>query len=328
VSEELLRLAGKDRDSGSTVTAHFMLGFSLLLMGDLAPAEEHYTQGLKLYRHGQSIQRYTFLWDPGIGCYCNSSRTLWLLGFPHKALERIQQAIALFRSQADLRGLALAIGMSVGACDYRNDYPGIQEHAEAVIAIAREKDIADYLAPATIFHGYALAMQDRLEEGIAEIREGLGAMRIAGTDVFAPEWMSLLIKALMKAGRIEESLAYVAEALAIINRTGERHWEGEIHRLKGESLLQSAAGDKPTAISDKRIEAEACFQKAIEFARRQQARSLELRATMSLARLWRQQGKTAEERQALAEIYNWFTESLDTSDLQDAEALLEELRRE
>jgi len=135
VSEELLRLAEKDRDSGSTVTARYMLGFSLLLMGDLALAEEHYTQGLKLYRPGQSIQRYTFLTDPGIGCCCNSSRTLWLLGFPHKALERTQQAIALARSQADFRSLALTIGISALDCDYGNDYAGIQEYSEAGIAI-------------------------------------------------------------------------------------------------------------------------------------------------------------------------------------------------
>src|SRR5215510_8489468 len=120
ISEELLRLAGKDRDSGSTVTAHYMLGFSLLLMGDLASAEEHFTQGMKLYRPGQSIQRYTFLTDPGIGCYCNSSVTLRLLGFPHKSLERTRQAIALARSQADFRGLASAIATSVLDCEYRN----------------------------------------------------------------------------------------------------------------------------------------------------------------------------------------------------------------
>src|SRR5262249_40098776 len=285
VSEELLRLAGKDQDSSHTIVAHYMLGLSLLFMGDLAPAEEHFTQGLELYRPGQSIQRYTFYTDPGIGCYCHSSWTLWLLGFPHKALERTQQAIALARSQADFRSLALAIGTSAGDCVFLNDYPGVQEHSEAVVALAREKDIADQLVPATIHHGYALAMQDRLEEGIAEIREGLDAIRIAGADAFAPVWLSFLIKALMKAGRIEESLADVAEALAIINRTGERNWEAEIYRLKGESLLQSADSDQPSAISEKRVEAEACFQKAIEVARRQEARFWELRATMSLARL-------------------------------------------
>src|SRR5262245_18702723 len=122
-----------------------MLGFSLLLMGDLAPAEEHYTQGLELYRLGQSIQSYTFITDPGICCYCNSSRTLWLLGFPHKALERAQQGIALARSQADFRSLGFAIGIRVLDCNIRNDYPGIQESSEAGIALAREKDIADQL---------------------------------------------------------------------------------------------------------------------------------------------------------------------------------------
>jgi adenylate cyclase len=171
-------------------------------------------------------------------------------------------------------------------------------------------------------------MLNRLEEGIAEIREGLAVVRMAGADVGASMFRAMLLEALVRAGRIEEGLDCFDEALAIFSRTGECFYEAEIYRLKGALLLQSAVSDLPSAIREKRVEAEACFQKAIEVARRQQARSLELRATMSLARLWRQQGKTAEGRQALAEIYGWFTEGFDTSDLQDARALLEELRRE
>jgi adenylate cyclase len=197
-----------------------------------------------------------------------------------------------------------------------------------VIALAHEKGMADYIAWSTMIHGYALAMQNRLEEGISELREGLAAVRMAGADVGASMFRAMLLEALGRAGRIEEGLDCFDEALTIISRTGESFYEAEIYRLKGALLLQSAVSDLPSVISEKRDEAEACFRQAIEVARRQQARSLELRATMSLARLWRQQGKTAEGHQALAEIYGWFTEGFDTSDLQDAGALLEERRKD
>jgi predicted ATPase len=328
VSEELLRLAQKEQDSDRTLVAHFMIGVSLHHMGELATAEEHFAQGLELYHPGRSLQTYTLLMDPGTGCCGMSSRGLWLLGFPDKALERMRQLLALACLQSDPHKLVHAHALNANGRTFRNDYPGIQEHRETVIALAREKDMADYLSWATIHHGYALAMQDSLEEGIAEMRAGLAAVQMAGADLAASELLCLLAKALMKAQRIEEGLAHLDEALAIISRTGERYYEAEIYRLKGELLLQFAVSVQPSAISEKRIEAEACFQKAIEMARRRQTRSLELRATMSLARLRRQHGKTAVARQALAEIYGWFTEGFDTSDLKDAEALLGELRKE
>jgi tetratricopeptide (TPR) repeat protein len=327
VSEELLRLAVKDQDSDRIITARFMLGFISVFLGDLLSAAEHFTQGAELYRPGQSIKRYTFFSDPGIGCYSTLSRTLLLLGYPHEAHERIEQAIALARLQSDVRSLGYAIGFNALCCADCNDYPGAQEHSEAVIALARENDFVDDLAWAKILHGHALAMQGRLEEGIAEMREGGAVMRMIGMDMGAPEWLTDLAEALMKAGKFEEALAYIAEALAIVNGAEHRYWESEIYRVKGELLLQSAASDHPSAISEKRIEAEACFQKAAEVARRQQTRFLELRATMSLARLWREQDKTAEARRTLAEIYGWFAENSDTSDLKEAEALLKELEQ-
>jgi predicted ATPase len=328
VSEELLRLALKEQDSDRTIAAHFTMGASLHLMGELAPAEEHHTQVMELYHPTRSLQTYTVISEPGVTCYCLSCRGLWLLGFPEKALDRIREADAFARLQSDPRTHGCALWHKAYLCACLNDYPGCQEHSEAVIALAYEKGMADYIAWSTMIHGYALAMQNRLEEGIAEIREGLAVVRMAGADVGASMFRAMLLEALVRAGRIEEGLVCFDETLTIISRTGECFYEAEVYRLKGALLLQSAVSDLPSAISEKLVEAEACFRKAIEVARRQQARSLELRATMSLARLWRQQGKTAEGRQALAEIYGWFTEGFDTSDLQDAEALLEEMRKD
>src|SRR5262249_7399150 len=206
---------------------------------DLVSSEEHFTQSLEIHYPGQNLQSYAFISEPGIASYTVSSVGLWMLGFPHKALERIRQAVALAHRQSDFRTLGNVLWSSAYLCSYLNDYPGILEHSEAVLALSREKDIADYLVWATILHGYALAMQDRLEEGIAEIREGLAAVRMTGAELHAPDLLYLLVKALMKARRIEEGLSYLDEALTIISRNGERYYEAEIYRLKGALLLQS-----------------------------------------------------------------------------------------
>ncbi len=160
-------------------------------------------------------------------------------------------------------------------------------------------------------------MQGQWEEGIAQIQQGLVAQHATGAEIARPSFLALLAEAHAAAGQAEAGLGVLAEALALVDHTGERHWEAEVHGLKGELLLQQAVPDAP--------QAEACFQQALAVARRQQAKSWELRAAMSLSRLWQQQGKRAEARELLAPIYGWFTEGFDTADLQEAKALLEEL---
>jgi predicted ATPase len=165
--------------------------------------------------------------------------------------------------------------------------------------------------------GWALAMQGQGEEGIAHLHQGLAALRAAGAELSRSRDLALLAEAYGKVGQTEAGLTVLAEALAVVDKTGERYWEAELHRLKGELLLGLS--------TDNTTEAEACFQQALDVARRQEAKSLELRAAMSLSRLWQQQGKQAEARALLAPIYGWFTEGYDTADLQQAKALLEEL---
>jgi predicted ATPase len=157
--------------------------------------------------------------------------------------------------------------------------------------------------------------QEQAEAGLAQIRQGLAAYLATGSETGRPYFLAFLAKAYQKAGRVEEGLNVLAEALAIVNRTGERLYAAEIHRLKGELLLQVEA----------KAEAEACFWRAIEVARQQSAKSWELRATVSLARLWHSHGKPEEAQQMLAEIYGWFTEGFDTPDLREAKALLASL---
>jgi predicted ATPase len=180
-----------------------------------------------------------------------------------------------------------------------------------------------WAAGGTVISGWVLAEQGQPEEGIARIGQGIGAWRSPGTEITLPYFHVLLAEAYGKGGQVEEGLTVLAEALALVPKTDERFYEAELYRLKGELTLQQAGVRGPE--SEVQQEAEACFHQAIEIARRQQAKSLELRAVMSLSRLWHQQGKQREAYRMLSEIYGWFTEGFDTKDLQEAKALLEEL---
>jgi predicted ATPase len=189
--------------------------------------------------------------------------------------------------------------------------------------LSREQGFPHWLVFGTILQGRVLAEQGQGEEGIAQIHQSLAAYRATGSEMLRPYYLALLAEVYGKVGQTEEGLTVMAEALAQVEKTGERWYEVELHRLKGELTL--AQSRVQGLVSSVQKEAEACFLKAIEVAQQQQAKSLELRATTSLARLWQRQGKKDDARRMLAEIYSWFTEGFDTKDLQEARALLEEL---
>ena len=186
--------------------------------------------------------------------------------------------------------------------------------AEADLALSTEQPIPFYAAHATVLHGWALVEQGQCEEGIARLREGIDAYRATGSEIESSQWLALLAEACGKAGRIAEALDIIREALADVERTGIRYREAELNRLEGELRL---GRDEERS--------EVCFQRAIVIASAQQAKSFELRAALSLARLWRDQGKRDEACNLLAPLYGWFTEGFDTADLKEAKALLEEL---
>jgi predicted ATPase len=185
------------------------------------------------------------------------------------------------------------------------------------MALSIEHGFTLWLALATTLHGAALAAQGRNEEAIAQIEEGLAATAATGAKMSRPGILNLLAGACIGTGRLDNGLAALTEALAIADEHEDRMYEGETHRLKGELLLRQNHLNV--------TEAQRCFQRAIEIARNRSAKSHELHATMSLARLLDSQGKRAEARAVLAEIYGWFTEGFDTADLKDAKALLNEL---
>ncbi len=212
------------------------------------------------------------------------------------------------------------------AHQYRLEILAVQELTEALMAPTNEQGFPLWLARGTVLRGWALAEQGQVAEGIAQMRQGLAAFRPLGVELMRPVYLTVLAEACGKAGQIEEGLNMLVEALDTVNKNGERWYEAELYRIKGELLLtQEGKRKKAKGKREENSEAEVCFQKAIEVARSQSAKSLELRAVRSLSRLWQKQGKKDEARRMLAEIYGWFTKGFDTADLKKAKALLEEL---
>jgi predicted ATPase len=235
------------------------------------------------------------------------TQILWELGYPDQALQRSQEALTLARELAHPFSLATALIFAAYLHQHRREAHMTYERAEAALGLSREQGFALRLAQAAILRGWVLVEQGQGEAGIAQIRQGLAALRATGAAMAAiGSDLRLLAEAYGKVGQIEEGLRVI-----------EGQKGAELYRLKGELLL--------TLSSEHQAEAETCFRQALEVARRQQAKSWELRAAMSLARLWQGQGKRVEAHELLAPLYGWFTEGFDTADLQEAKALLEEL---
>src|SRR6266545_3022278 len=331
LAKQLLTLAQRVQDPALLLGAHFSLGQTLYFLGELTSAREHLEQGIALY----DPQQYRSLaWaggHPAVSCLSFVASALWALGYPDQALKRNQEALTVAQELSHPFSLAMALQSAVSLHQQRREGQASQELVEALIVLSTEHGFPSYLALGTIGRGWALAEQGKVEEGIAQIHQGIAAWRVIGAEAFRPFHLGLLTEAYRRAGQIEEGLTVLAEALDIAHKTGAVG-EGALYRLKGQLTLQQSKVPSPrskvkTSLDKSKVEQEAeeCFWKAIEIARKQQAKSLELRAVMSLGRLWQQQGKRAEARQILAEIYGWFTGGFDTKDLQEAKALLEEL---
>jgi predicted ATPase len=243
--------------------------------------------------------------------------TLWFLGYPDQAQQKGHEALLRARQLAQPFSLAFTLVWTAWLHQLRREPHTTQTQAEAAIALCREKGFLQLLAFGRLLHGWALAVQQQGEEGIIYIHQGLNAYQDTGAAVGRPQYLALLAEAQAQGSQADMGLAVLTEALTLVRQTGEQSYEAEIHRLTGQ--LRLARAGAPEA------EAEACFRQALTVARNQEAKSLELRAATSLARLWQQQGKCAEARALLAPLYGWFTEGFDTADLLEAQALLAEL---
>jgi class 3 adenylate cyclase/predicted ATPase len=323
LGEQLLSLAETLQDSGLAIEANLAQGHTLSLLGDFVPGLAHLEAALALYdpqKHHAHAFHYGL--DPAVFCLSRASSDSWCLGHPDLAVIKVERAIALAQEHSHSFSLAVALLNASGTYHSCGNGAVAQHNAEAAIALCAEHGFANFLGQATAHLGSALADQGRAEEGVLRIRQGLAMCRATGAVLFETLWLSYLAEACETAMRVEEGLAALAEADTIAEKTGERFHEAELFRLKGELTLMQRA---ERLASNMEREAEECFGKAIEIARRQQAKSLELRAVMSLSRLWQRQGKKDETRRMLAELYRWFSEGFDTKDLKEAKALLERL---
>jgi predicted ATPase len=241
----------------------------------------------------------------------------WCLGYPDQALAKNHQALTFAQKLRHPFSLGLAWGNGLWLQQLRRDGRAIKEEAEAVIAFATEQGFPHWLTFGVIFQGWALAVLGQPQGGIARIHQGLAIYQRTGGEVLRPYFLALLAEACAAGDYIEEGWHGLAEALSMVDNTGERFYEAELYRLKGELLLRRAAAPQ--------AEAETCFHQALNVAHWRRATSLELRVAISLSSLWQQQGRSAEARELLAPIYGWFTEGFDTADLREAKALLEAL---
>ena len=318
LGEQLLRLAQAQPDPALRLLAHRQLGTILFNRGEPAAAQTHHTQALALYdpqAHRALAVRYGL--DLGVLSHSQLARELWYVGFPEQALQHSQAARTLAQEVAHPLSLVFALVVAATVHQGRREVLAAHERAEAAMTLATEQGFAQWLARGTILHGWALALQGQGEVGLAAMRQGLAAELVTGSALWQPYGLGLLAEAYGAGGHPDEGLTALAEALAVMDTTELRYYAAELYRLKGALLQQQAIPDA--------AQAAACFQQALDVARQQQAKSFELRAATSLARLWQQQGKRAEAHELLAPIYGWFTEGFDTADLQDAKALLEEL---
>jgi len=254
--------------------------------------------------------------DAGVTSRSLAAMVLWILGYPDRALERSREALTLAREVAHPFSLAYALVFACIICSHRGEMQAVLESADAVIALSREQGFSFWLAEGILFRGQVLTALGKQKPGIAQILEGIAGWRATGAQSYGSAFLGSLAEAYLKAGQTGEGMKSLTEALALAEKTGEHYQEAWLHQLKGELLRTRGSG----------VEAEQSFRTAIRTAQSQSAKSFELLATTSLARLLAKQGRRDEARVMLAEIYGWFTEGFDTRDLKDAKALLDELK--
>jgi len=321
LAEQLVQLAQRTAVPALRLEAHGMLGSLLFLLGAYPAAWTHLEQGIAFIdlTVSQMQAPYRGL-APEVSCLYFATNTLWCLGYPAQALRRAQEALALAQALAHPPTLAPAQTWVALLRHRRREVGAVQDLAEALLTLATTQGFPLWVGFGTCYRSWVLTMQGQGAAGLAQMQQGLAAVLATGQMLARPRYQALLAEATGYAGQVAEGLRVLAEALAAFEASGQGDWLAEVYRLQGALLLRQAVPDAS--------EAEACFQHALTIARHQQAKSWELRAATSLARLWQQQGKRAEAHALLAPIYDWFTEGFDTADLQEAKALLAALEGE
>ena len=299
------------------VEAHYALGTSLFYLGEFPEARRHFEQGVTHYRLRQEACWSLGAEDPGVACLAFLVSTLGFLGYPEQARQRAEEARRLAEELSHPYSLAFALYRAgLNAFFYRQASTA-QVLAEEVLSVAATHGFPFYQALGAALQGGALVRQNQVEAGLTHLSQGLHALSHTGTQP-APHWLVWQAELFGYVGQFHKGLELLEDALAQADTTGNFHAVSELYRLKGEFLL--------ALFEQQSEEAEACFHQAIDIARRQQAKTPELRATIRLSRLLQQQGKLDDARQQLDEIYNWFSEGFDTTDLKEAKTLLRQLK--
>jgi predicted ATPase/class 3 adenylate cyclase len=318
LATQCLSLAQSTQDAASLVEAYEVLGITFYHLGEVSAARTYFEHGTALY---DPLQHHALAFvygeDPGVACLSRVAHVLWMLGYPDQALQRNAEALTLASQLAHPFSLAYALIFAAMLHHYRREAQHAQERAQAAMSLSTEHGFPLWLSNGTVLWGWALAAQGQQEHGIPQMLQGLATYRSIGARALLPYYLSLLVEAYGQSGQTEEGRRVLAETLALVDTTGAHWGEAELTRMKGELLLRQALSDEN--------QAEVHFHQALAMARGQEAKSLELRAAISLSRLWQWQGKRDDARELLAPIYGWFTEGFDTADLQEAKALLEAL---
>jgi TOMM system kinase/cyclase fusion protein len=323
LGEEVLQLVAATNDDGLLLQGNMEVGWSHFFLGELEQAREHLERVLALYDHERhSSHAFTYGDNPATSARSNLAQVLWLLGYVDQSLRYSEENLAILRSLID-HPYSVAFGVDLAAVvrQYRSDAPATRALVDEALVLSEAHGHAFIGAMASMLKGWALAQEGDLAEGIAQMRHGLAAQLATGAELARPYWLCLIAEAYLKSGAALEGLALLDEAEATVQQTNERYWEAEIHRLRGQLLLAASEPAAPAVVRS----AEECYRRALDVARRQGARSLELRAAVSLSRLWQAEGREHEAGEFLAPIDAWFLEGRGTSDLRAAAALLVEL---
>jgi predicted ATPase len=318
LAKQFLTLAAKKGTAAPPMIGHYIMGNSLLFRGDLAEAHAHYDKAVTLYapsEHRPLAMR--FGQDVRVAVLSFRSWALWFLGYPDAALADADQALRDAREIGHAATLMFALALTPQAHFLSANYATAITANDELLALADEKNALYWKAVGMVLQGNLFAVTDKASDAIQKITSGLTAFRSTGATLYVPSWLSFLARACADVGKLDDAWSCIGEAMTAIETTKQRWCEAEVNRTAGAIALKSPKPDT--------AKAEAYFERALAVARKQQAKSWELRAAISMARLWRDQGKRVEARGLLAPVYGWFTEGFDKLDLKQAKTLLDEL---
>jgi len=320
LAAQFLALAEMQDSAGPLMIGHRLMGLSLMHRGDIAKARAHLDRAISLYdpgEHRHLATRFGFGQDQGAAILSWRSVALWLLGYPEAALADAERALQVARASAHSATLAYVLNFGVLPRIFCGDFAAAKALINEFVPLKDQIGSLSWGAWGTVQRGWIMAVTGKTAEAVQIIASGVAAMRSTGNTMWMPMWLSLLAKANSEIGEIDEASRCIETAMTAVETTQERWHEAELNRVAGEIALLSPERDV--------AKAEAYFARALEVARRQQAKSWELRAAMSMARVWRDQGRRPQARKLLAPVHGWFNQGFDTLDLKQAKTLLDEL---